>query len=132
MRAQCRLLFSAFVLIGTLLTGASAANGAAAGGDSAAAVTFVHQMASGQFSQAKADFTSEMKSAVGEDGLQQLWSRLQQMYGAFQSTGAVQNTVMDGHTVVVVRTNFKSQAVGLIVAFDSAHRIAGVHLGPAP
>lgn len=113
-------------------TGASAANGAAAGGDSAAAVAFVHQLASGQFPQAQANFTSQMKSAVGSDGLQQLWSKLQQMYGAFQSTGAVRSSAVSDYTIVVVRANFKSQAIGLAVAFDSAHRIAGVHLVPPP
>ena len=114
------------------VTGASAANGAGAGGDSVAAVAFVHQMASGQFSQAEAGFTSQMKSAVGADGLQQLWSKLQQMYGAFKSTGAVQSAVVQGYSIVTVRANFTSQAIGLAVAFDSAHRIAGLHLVPPP
>jgi uncharacterized protein len=111
---------------------ASAANGAAAGGDDAAAVAFIHQMASGKFSQAEADFTSQMKSAVGSEGLQRLWSQLQQMYGAFQGTGAIQSAVVSGHAIVVVRANFNSQAVGLAVAFDSEHRIAGLHLVPPP
>ncbi len=114
------------------VSGASAANGAAAGGDSAAAVAFVHQMASGKFSQAEAGFTTEMKSAVGADGLQQLWSKLQQQFGAFESTGALQTAVVNGYSVVTVRANFKSQAIGLAVAFDSSHRIAGLHLVPPP
>jgi hypothetical protein len=114
------------------VTCASAANGAAAGGDNAAAVAFIHQMASGKFSQAEASFTTQMKSAVGSDGLQQLWSQLQQMYGAFESTGAVRTGVVSGHSIVVVRANFKSRAVGLAVAFDSDHRIAGLHLVSPP
>lgn len=127
------MLALAMLALGSFaLTGASAANGAAASGDSAAAQTFIHQMASGQFSQAEASFTAQMKSAVGSDGLQQLWDKLQQMYGAYQGTGAAQTAAVNGHTIVVVRTNFKSQAVGLAVAFDSDHRIAGLHLVPPP
>lgn len=112
--------------------GASAANGAAAGDDSAAAVAFVHQMASGKFTQAEAGFTTQMKTAVGPNGLQQLWSQLLQSYGAFESTGALKTDVVNGYPVVVVRANFKDQAVGLAVAFDPSHRIAGLHLVPPP
>jgi hypothetical protein len=129
-----RIIMALSVLaLGLVAVGrASAANAAAVGADSAAAQAFVHQLASGKFSQAEADFTSQMKSAVGTDGLQQLWSKLQQMYGTFQSTGALKTGVVSGYSVVVVRANFKSQAVGLAVAFDSSHRIAGLHVVPPP
>lgn len=92
----------------------------------ASARTFVETMAQGHFEKAEARFTSQMKRAAPPYRLQQLWASLVRQNGAFQKVG-------DHELVtVIVKVVFKNRPVDLAVTFDSAHRIAGVHLAPPP
>lgn len=96
------------------------------------AVAFVHMLARGKFDAAEADFTDQMKQAAPPAKLRGMWTRVQSQAGPFQDTGDTRTVVQAGYTTVVVRTNFKLQALGIAVAFDSARKIAGMHFVPPP
>jgi hypothetical protein len=109
-----------------------AAGQAANGSLVSQAVSFVRTLAKGDFKAAEADFTDQMKQAAPPAKLGEVWQSLISQSGAFQDTGASKTVVQNGFTTVVVKTDFKSQAVGIAVTFDSANRIAGMHLVPPP
>ena len=96
------------------------------------AVSFVRTLAKGDFKAAEADFTDQMKQAAPPAKLGEAWQRLISQVGPFQDTGDSKTVVQNGFTTVVVKTNFKSRALGIAVTFDSAQRIAGMHFVPPP
>ncbi len=96
------------------------------------AVAFVRTLAQGDFQAAEADFTAQMKEALQPSKLGEVWQRLISQAGPFEDIGDSKTVVQNGYTTVVVRTDFKSRALGLAVTFDSARRIAGVHFVPPP
>lgn len=96
------------------------------------AVAFVHTLAKGDYQAAEADFTGQMKQALPSAELRHAWRQLLSQFGSFQGTGITRASVQSGYTTVVVRTDFKSRALGIAVSFDSAHKIAGVHFVPPP
>lgn len=96
------------------------------------AVSFVRALAKGDFKAAEADFTDQMKQAVSPAKLGEIWQRLISQVGPFQDTGDSKTVVQNGFTTIVVKTDFKSRALGIAVTFDSAQRIAGMHFVPPP
>ncbi len=98
----------------------------------ASAEAFIQTMARGHFRRAEADFTNQMKQAAPPRKLRHLWTLLVRHGGPFQRTATTRTVHEEGYTVVIVRTDFKKRPIGLAVAFDSARRIAGLHLVPPP
>jgi Protein of unknown function (DUF3887) len=96
------------------------------------AVAFVHSLANGDFKGAEADFTGQMRAAAPPEALSRMWQQLLAQMGPFQDTGGSRTIVQGGYTTVAVRTDFKNRAVGIAVSFDSARRIAGIHIVPPP
>jgi hypothetical protein len=96
------------------------------------AQAFVRTLAKGDFKAAEADFTGQMKEAAPPAKLGEVWRGLISQVGPFQGTGASKIVVRDGFTTVIVRTDFKTRALGIAVTFDSAKRIAGMHFVPPP
>lgn len=126
------------VVIGLALTllvsiAAQAAGGQMAGGSLVPkAVAFVQSMAKGDFEGAEADFTDQMKQAAPPAKLAEAWQGMISQFGAFQGTGDSKTVDQGGFTTVIVKADFKSQAVGIAVTFDSAQKIAGMHFVPPP
>lgn len=96
------------------------------------AVAFVRTLAKGDFAAAEGNFTDQMKQAAPPEKLRQIWQSLLDRVGPFQDTGASKTVTQGGYTSVIVKTDFKSQALGIAVTFDSADRIAGMHFVPPP
>ena len=108
--------------------------GAQAAKDSLAAeaVAFVQTLAAGHFKAAEMDFTEQMKQAAPPQKLSEIWQRLLGQVGAFQRAGRTEIVPQGEYTFVIVRTDFKSRALGIRVVFDSAGRIAGMQFVPPP
>ncbi len=96
------------------------------------AIAFVQAMAKGNFKSAETDFTEQMKQAAPPGKLREAWESLLNQVGSFQDTGVSKTVVKQGFTTVIVKTDFKSRAIGIAVTFDSAHRIAGMHFVSPP
>lgn len=101
-------------------------------GLTAAANGFVHELAKGEFNASEATFTKQMKQAAPPPKLRRLWHEMTERFGAFHDTGDSKSVVRDGYTTVIVATEFKHRTIGIAVSFDSARRIAGMHIVPAP
>lgn len=121
----------ALALLAPPLT-ARAAPPPAANSPAASAQTFVRTMAQGHFTAAERSFTAQMRQAAPPRKLRDLWNRLTQQFGEFQKTSGQKVAHKDGYTVVIVGAEFKFKTIGLQVAFDSAHQIAGLYVVPAP
>ena len=133
MRRAGRKIESTLLALALLASaGALAAPPPAADPAVAAAKAFIETMAQGHFSRAEKDFTAQMRRAAPPEKLRQLWSALIRHGGPFEKTGATRTMHEDGYTAVTVRTDFQRRPIGLEVAFDSAHRIAGLHLARPP
>ncbi|MGH8320074.1 MAG: DUF3887 domain-containing protein [Steroidobacteraceae bacterium] len=96
------------------------------------AVAFIRTLAKGDFEGAEADFTDQMKQEVPPAKLREIWQGVLNNLGPLQDTGDSKTEVKDGYTVVVVRGDFKSRALGIAVTFDSAQRIAGMYFVAPP
>ncbi len=96
------------------------------------AAAFVHTMAQGSFETAEADFTKQMKSALPPAKLRMIWRQLLSTTGSFQGTTDSEAVARGGYTNVVVMADFKNRDIGMVVTFDSAQKIAGLHFVPAP
>jgi hypothetical protein len=98
----------------------------------ARAVAYVQTLAKGHFKAAETDFTDAMKQAAPPDKLGEMWQSLISRFGPFEDTGETRSYVQSGYTFVIVKTDFKSRALGIRVVFDSARRIAGMQFVPPP
>jgi len=96
------------------------------------AVAFVRTVAKGDMQAAEADFTHRMKQAAPPAKLGVIWRRLIRKVGPFQGTSGSKTVVQSRFITVIVKTDFKSRALGIAVTFDAARRIAGVHFVPPP
>ena len=96
------------------------------------AVAFVRTLAQGEFQTAEADFTEQMKQGLPPQRLAAVWQQVLSQAGPFQDTGNSTTAVQAGYTIVVVRADFKSRALGIEVAFDPERKIAGVHFVAPP
>lgn len=121
----------ALALLAPLST-AYAATPPAAFSPVASAQAFVQTMAQGHFTQAEATFTDQMKQDATPDKLKNLWTGFTQRFGPFQKTTGHKVKTWNGYTLVVLGAEFKSRTVGLQLAFDSMHRIAGLYVVSAP
>ncbi len=102
------------------------------GGVVSKAVALIQTMAKGDFAGAEVDFTDQMKQAAPPEKLRKAWQGLQSQVGSFLDTRESKTTVQDGSTIVVVKTDFTKQVIGIAVTFDSAQKIAGLHFVPPP
>lgn len=96
------------------------------------AVAFIQTLVKGDFDGAEADFTDPMKQAAPPEKLREAWQGLLSQAGAFLATHDSKTILQDGSTIVIVRTSFRREVIGIAVAFDSAQRISGVHFVPPP
>ena len=96
------------------------------------AIAFVHTMARADFKTVEMDFTDQMKQAAPPEKLGELWQTLLNQAGSFLGTGDSKSVVQGSYTTVNVRTNFKHEAIGIAVSFDSASRIVGMHIVSPP
>ena len=129
-RVSLTVVFAVAVL---LPIGAQVASGQQANATlTSRATAFVQMLAQGNFDGAEADFTDQMKQAAPPAKLREVWTGVQSQAGPFQGTGNTSTVVQGRDTTVIVRANFKLQAIGIAVTFDSARKIAGMHLVPPP
>jgi hypothetical protein len=96
----------------------------------AEATAFVHELAAGQFAQAEARFDAQMRTHASPAKLKKLWHYMQKQFGPYARTDGSNSMSLRGHPMVIVRTMFKRQTVGLAVFFDDARKIDGLRVVP--
>jgi len=105
----------------------------AADGDADAVATatrLLDHMEAGEYEAASADFSPQMKAALGVDKLEGVQ---QQLAAAGAQTGRDQPQVsqQSGMTVVVVRIHRALASVDATIAIDGDGKVAGLHYAPA-
>lgn len=92
---------------------------------------FVMNLASRQFTKAAASFTPQVAAALPADKLGQTWDALIAQEGAFQGITSTLVAEQGAYHVVTVTCNFAKGLLNIVIPFDSAGHIAGLHFTPA-
>ena len=96
------------------------------------ALVFVQTLAKGNFNAAEADLTHQMKQTAPPTKFGKLWQKMISRFGTFQGTGNTKTAVKNGLTTVIVEADFKKQALGFALTFDSAQKITLFRLVSPP
>ncbi len=96
----------------------------------AVATRLLDHMEAGEYEAASADFSPQMKAALGADKLAAVQ---QQLATAGAQTGRDAPTVSEqsGMTVVVVRIHREQASIDATIAVDGDGKVAGLHYAPA-
>ena len=84
------------------------------------------------YEAATADFTAQMKAALGADKLQAVQQQLAAAAGAVKSRDPAKVSQQSGMTVVVVRIHHAMASIDATISVDAEGKIAGLHFAPAP
>jgi uncharacterized protein len=98
---------------------------------SSRAQTVVNEITSRQFDKVFAQFDTTMASAFSVDKLSQVWDQVLSQAGAFRKIDSTEVIDQSGYHVATTTCTFANAPVNIILAFDSAGRIAGLRFTPA-
>ncbi len=98
---------------------------------SSRAQTVVNEITSRQFDKVFAQFDTTMANAFPADKLSQAWDQVVSQAGAFQKIDSTRVIEQSGYHVATTTCTFANALVNIILAFDSAGRIAGLRFTPA-
>jgi dienelactone hydrolase len=121
-----------FLLIALSATTAFATAAAPPNTDAVTIATrLLDHMEAGEYDAATADFSAEMKAALGADKLAAVQ---QQIAAAGAVTGRDEAKVSEqsGLTIVVIRIHRALAAIDANIAIDGNGKVAGLHYAPAP
>jgi dienelactone hydrolase len=96
----------------------------------AIATRLLDHMQAGEYEAASADFTPQMKAALGADKLAAVQEQLAAA-GAEKSRDPPKVSEQSGMTVVVIRIHRELASVDATIAIDGAGKVAGLHYAPA-
>lgn len=96
----------------------------------ATATRLLDHMEAGEYETATADFSPQMKAALGVDKLAAVQQQLAAA-GAETSRDAPKVSAQSGMTVVVVRIHREQASVDATIAIDDGGDVAGLHYAPA-
>lgn len=102
------------------------------------ATTVVALVAKGDAAAAERYFAPALQAAAPAATLQQLWRQLTAQLGAFERQTGAQEQIANGIQSVIVHCVFAKATADLVLSFDSAGKVGGLHVtntqptGPAP
>lgn len=103
---------------------------AASGGDTciANATASLAALVHGDYVTTGKDFAPQLAKALPATKLEQTWSQVQVMAGAYRSHGVAQRQSLQGKPVVVVPVVFVQGRLDFVTACDASHRITAFYL----
>jgi len=83
-----------------------------------------------KFSDVAAEFNPQMAKALTAQRLGEVWSRLKDQVGSYQSELGADTAKQQGVSVVLLGCQFERKALNMVVAFDGEGQIAGLQFVP--
>lgn len=96
----------------------------------ARATEVVNDLAARHFDKVYAQFDSKMAAAVPLEKLGPGWDQLTGQAGAFQKIESSSETMSSGYHVVTVACIFEKAKIDILLAFDDAGHVVGMHIAP--
>lgn len=90
------------------------------------AAEFVTQLVEGDYSSAYASFDDEMKAALAEDELQEIWEQILTQIGDYKREVSKRKDQVEGYDRVFVKSEFETATIDIIVVFNSDKEISGL------
>jgi uncharacterized protein len=90
----------------------------------------VNDLAARHFDKVFAQFDTNMAAAVPLEKLGTGWDQLVGQAGAFQKIDSSKETENSGYHIVAVTCIFEKARINIILAFDDAAHIVGMHIAP--
>lgn len=91
-------------------------------------VEFVEAVQAGDFGTAYLEFNQQMKQAMSESDLKNLWIGVLEAFGDFQKIGIVSSMQHQEYVIVLVDVHFANSTRGVRVVWDADDRIGGLFL----
>jgi dienelactone hydrolase len=95
-----------------------------------AARAFVDLLAKKDFAAAFAQFDDNMKTAMPQAKLEEIWNALQAQVGPFQQQGKARTEKHGAYTMVYVTSSFKNMPLDIKVVFDNTKKVTGLFVVP--
>ncbi|WP_313320321.1 alpha/beta fold hydrolase [Stenotrophomonas sp.] len=95
------------------------------------ATRLLDQLDAGQYTQAEASFSAQMKAAVPAEKLKAVWESLPAQMGAAGKRGDAQTSEADGYRIVVIPLQYANGGLQARVVFDQDDQVAGFLVQPA-
>ncbi len=92
------------------------------------ATTVVALVAKGDAATAERYFAPALQAAAPAATLQQLWRQLTAQLGAFERQTGAQEQIANGIQSVIVHCVFAKATADLVLSFDSAGKVGGLHV----
>ena len=92
--------------------------------------SFIHTVATGDFSSPQKEFTRKMQHAAPPKKLESVWHRVTGKLGTFKRIGKSQAMPYKDYKIVLVKTEFSKSSAVFKVVIDSAGKIAGFFIVP--
>lgn len=123
-------LLAVLALVSLLVGGLTPWRASAAAGPNliTTATTVVALVAKGDAAAAERYFSPVLQAAAPAAKLQQLWQQLTAQLGAFERQTGTQEQIANGIQSVFVRCHFARATADLVISFDSAGKIDGLHV----
>ncbi len=87
-------------------------------------------LSEGNFGEVRETFDANMKKALNEAQLKQVWDGLVAQLGAYKGTGTVTSTEIQGYRIIYHILKFEKAPFKLKTAFSSSNEVAGLFLIP--
>ena len=91
-------------------------------------VTAITKLTSGDLTNFYQMFDQNMKKALPENDLKDIWNNLTKQYGTFQYYNSdFKLTNQDGHTIATIPCTFENQTLDVLLSFNSSGEISGLY-----
>lgn len=85
-------------------------------------------LSEGNFDEVRETFDTNMKKALNEAQLKQVWDGLVSQLGAYKGTGSVTDKEIQGYRIIYQVLKFEKGPFKLKTAFNSSNEVAGLFL----
>jgi uncharacterized protein len=94
------------------------------------ALALINQLIQGNFTEATANFSPEMRRGVTVEQLQQVWAALTQELGDFQQIKDITRQTLEGQEVFIIVCQFAKDSLRLQIAVNGDRQVAGLQILP--
>ena len=125
-------LLTAMVVIGLIVTMGCSKKEAQKTDIDASARSFVENLTSQKYQQARMLLDSTMAARLPVDTLDVVWKSLAGQFGEYRGQGDTREETRNNFDIVYVTMNFEKTSIDARVVFDSTGQIAGLFFVPTP
>jgi hypothetical protein len=95
------------------------------------AKSVVDELIEGRFNAIEADYNAQMATFLPPGKLAEIWEKIKSQPGAFKSLNGSREEALQDVEKITLHCVFERQTFDIIIAFDRAGKISGLHFFPS-